>query len=317
MTVRVDPKATPAVSLKLTGTTLLADERGRPFVGALGALDPKGPHRLDPEGVRVGRRGEVYLADEYGPFLAAFDAAGKRTRALPVPARFRAAKPAADPKAELAANPTGRIPNRGMEGLAISPDGAKLYGIMQSPLVQDNKGEPDKDGKVTWAGRNVRILEVDLGTNATREFVYQLDDPANGVNEILAVNDREFLVLERDGKPGTDARYKRLAHIDLTGATDVSGIDALPVGDLPAAITPAKKKPFLDLLDPKFGIAGPDCPEKFEGIAFGPDLPDGRRLLLLTADNDFLPDQPFRVYAFAIDKADLPGLVHQQFDPQK
>ena len=55
---------------------------------------------------------------------------------------------------------------------------------------------------------------------------------------------------------------------------------------------------------------------KFEGLAFGPDLPDGRRLLLVTADNDFLPDQPFRLYAFAVGRADLPGYRPQEFAPR-
>jgi hypothetical protein len=47
---------------------------------------------------------------------------------------------------------------------------------------------------------------------------------------------------------------------------------------------------------------GTDLPEKFEGMTFGPDLPDGRRLLLITADNDFIASAPLRVYAFALDK---------------
>ena len=40
--------------------------------------------------------------------------------------------------------------------LAITPDGSKLYGFMQSPLIQD--GALDKDNK--RIGRNIRILEV-------------------------------------------------------------------------------------------------------------------------------------------------------------
>ena len=89
---------------------------------------------------------------------------------------------------------------------------------------------------------------------------------------------------------------------------------SLPSGALPATITPVKKKLFLDLLAKKFKIADAGCPEKFEGMAFGPNLPDGRRLLLVTADNDFLAEKPFRVYAFALGKSDLPTFQPQQFD---
>jgi hypothetical protein len=37
----------------------------------------------------------------------------------------------------LAQNAFGRQANRRMEGLAISPDGRKRYGVMQSALIQD------------------------------------------------------------------------------------------------------------------------------------------------------------------------------------
>lgn len=317
MDIRVTPGAKDPVALKLTATTLLTTEDGKRFVGSLDAFTQDRPEknlRLDPEGVRVGRDGTVYISDEYGPVVYAFDAKGKRARSLPVPARFLPAKPGKTPADELPPLSTsGRLPNRGMEGLAILPDGTKLYGAMQSPLIQDGA----LNEKAERVGLNCRILEIDLATGKTREFVYRLDDAANGVSEILAVSDREFLVLERDGKGGADAACKKLFHIDLTGATDVSAVAALPAGALPAAVTPVKKKPFLDLLAPKHTIAGADCPEKFEGLAFGPDLPDGRRLLLVTADNDFVAEKPFRLYAFAVDAADLPAFRPQQFGPKR
>jgi hypothetical protein len=317
MDVTVAPGAAKAVTLTLTATTLLTDGRGRRYVGALEAYtgaDPAKNLRLDPEGVRVGRGGELYVSDEYGPVIYEFDPAGARKRSLPVPPHFRAAKPGKSPAHELPPHSTsGRQPNRGMVGLAISPDGSKLYGIVQSPLIQDGA----LDAKNERVGVNCRILELTLATGRTREFVYRLDDPANGVCEILAVNDRQFLVLERDAKGGKDAAFKKLFLIDLAAATDVSRVPALPSRQLPAGVTAVTKTPSLDLLDPRFGIAGKACPEKFEGLAFGPDLPDGRHLLLVTADNDFLPDQPFRVYAFAVDPADLPGYRPQQFGPAR
>jgi hypothetical protein len=99
--------------------------------------------------------------------------------------------------------------------------------------------------------------------------------------------------------------------IDVRGATDVSGVAVLPKAGLPQTIKPVTKTPFLDLLDPKFGLTGPKLPAKVEGLAFGPDLPDGRHLLLVTTDNDFKKDEPTWVYAFAIDPKDLPGYQAQ------
>src|SRR5204863_5354850 len=115
---------------------------------------------------------------------------------------FRPLTPGKTPADELPPKSNvGRLPNRGMEGLAISPDGTKLFGAMQSPLIQD--GALGKEN--ARVGRNCRILEVEIATGKTREFVYRLDDGANGVSEILAINDHEFLVLERDSKGGKEA----------------------------------------------------------------------------------------------------------------
>jgi hypothetical protein len=315
MDVRVSPGKSPAVTLKLTATTLLTNDDGKQLVGSLGAFqfaEAEKNLRFDPEGVRVGPKGELFISDEYGPVLAEFDATGKRVRVLPVPARLQTAKPGKLPVDELPPKATaGRQPNRGMEGLAITPDGRKLVGAMQSPLLQDGGGV---NAKAERQGRNCRLVEIDRKTQRVREVVYPLDAPANGVNEILAVNDHQFLVLERDSKLGKEAAFKKVFLIDLTGASDVSGTDQLPAGDLPKEVVPVTKAPFLDLLDPAFEIAGGDCPEKFEGLAFGPDLPDGRRLLLVTADNDFIATAPFRVYAFAVKAEALKGYEAQKFE---
>src|SRR5262249_21261062 len=152
--------------------------------------------RFDPEGVRVGPSGTLFISDEYGPHVWEFGRDGKRLRRLPVPDKFAIARPKADARDELAANRSGREPNRGLEGLALTPRGGKLYAILQSPLIQD------------WgfAGRNGRLLELPLDGAAPREFVYPLDSTQHGINEILAVNGHEFLVLERDSLPGDKSK---------------------------------------------------------------------------------------------------------------
>ncbi len=233
---------------------------------------------------------------------------------MKVPEKFLVSKPSSKAKAELPPNnKSGRQPNKSMEGLAISPDGGKLFGIMQNPLIQD--GALDESNK--RIGVNNRILEVDIATGKTREFVYPLAHPKTGVCEILAVNDHAFLVLERDGEAGDKARDKKIYLIDIAGATDVSEVAALPTKGLPSKIKPVAKKLFIDLLDPKFMLSGAAVPQKIEGLAFGPNLPDGRRLLIVTSDNDFIAKDPSYVYAFAIDAKDLPGFKPQQFDQKE
>lgn len=306
--ITIDPLA-QTVTPKLLSTHLLSkgpDFPGQIFTGSATAFDATNSPaslRFDPEGIRVGRTGTIYISDEYGPFVYEFDASGNRRRSLTIPPKFLITPPgvpSAKPAEELT-NPSGRQPNRGMEGLAINPAGTKLYGIMQNALIQDNA----LDSNLKRVGKNNRLLEIDLNSGATREFLYQLEDKRNGVNEILAINDHEFLVLERDGKGGNKANFKKIFKIDIAAATDISGIASLPKSDVPDGVTPATKELFLDLLDPQFGLAGDDFPEKIEGLAFGPFLPDGRLPLLVTSDNDFLPDNPSLFYAFAIDATDL------------
>jgi hypothetical protein len=297
----------PALTAELLSTTMLTDESNRNLSGsatAFDAHDQARSQRFDPEGLRVDRRGNLYLSDEYGPAVYRFSSSGKRTAILNVPRRFLISHPAAAPEEEAAGNSTGRQPNGGLEGLAITPDNSKLFAAMQRPLIQDSK--PGKEG-IKRHGTNTRIIEFDVTRGTTREYLYPLDDSAYGVSEILAVNGHEFLILERDGKPGTEAVCKKIFKIDLAGATDLTGYDVLPPEGIPAGLAPARKSLFLDLLAPRFGLAGESFPEKIEGLAFGPTLPDGRRLLIVAIDNDFQADKPILLHAFAVDRSDLPG----------
>lgn len=40
-------------------------------------------------------------------------------------------------KGQVPGNASGRTDNKGMEGLAITPDGKTLVGILQAPTIQD------------------------------------------------------------------------------------------------------------------------------------------------------------------------------------
>lgn len=304
--LEVDAGQTPSVTATIQKTILLEDESGRPLVGSDAAIDKDQARslRFDPEGIRVDRHGRIFMSDEYGPSVYEFSESGKRTAILKVPPRFKIARPSKQAAEEASQNMSGRQPNGGLEGLAIIPDCTKLYASMQRPLIQDSRA--GKEGEKRH-GTNTRIIEFDVAHGTTREFLYPLDDTRNGVSEILAINAHEFLVLERDGKGGQEALAKKIYKVDLAGATDISQHDKLPADGIPAGVTPVRKSLFLDMLSPKFGLAGSSFPEKIEGLAFGPDLADGRRLLVVAVDNDFIADKPILLHAFAIDRDDLAG----------
>jgi len=149
----------------------------------------------------------------------------------------------------------GRQDNRGFEGLAITPDGTKLYAVLQDPLISEPTPNNGRNG------RNLRIVVYDndrqsptYGTSIG-QLAYQLEeqaliaariiaaggtatatDPRQGRNiglsAIAAINEHEFLVLERDNRGiGVDdpagasvVGSKRIFKIDVRGATPTSRI---------------------------------------------------------------------------------------------
>ncbi len=304
----------PNIQTALLDTLPLKNKYGNIFVGAAGAFGGNlefATLRFDPEGIRVGPNGTFFISDEYGPFVFEFDRLGRLLRRIAIPSKFFIANPSSDPTTELLNNSSGRQANRGMEGLAISPDGRTLFGIMQNALLQDNGLNP---GTTDRLGLNNRILQIDLVTGETREYVYKLDaiNRGQGVSEILAINNQEFLVIERDNRsnlqsPPQAPTRKTIYKINLTGATDVSGIASLPAGALPTGVIPVSKTLFIDLLDPVFNLT-PTIAEKIEGLAWGEDLDDGRHLLYVVSDNDLNPNLATQIYAFAIE----PSLLNYQ-----
>jgi hypothetical protein len=325
------------ITTTLLDTRMMKAQGNEDFVGSSSDFDS----RFDPEGVAVGANGTFYVSDEYGPYINEFNRQGHLQRRIPVPAKFLIANPSGDvfpqdgsTSLELSPNlnTSGRQANRGMEGLAISPDGRYLFGLMQNALIQDNAlNASTPPGR---RGFNSRLLKVDLKTGATAEYVYVIDGTGSGrgLNDMVAINDHEFLVVERDNKSLRPTPpnlvevpvVKKIYKIDITGATDVSGIASLPqnggVALTSIGITPVSKPttPFIDLLDPAFKVTASltikdVIAEKIEGLAFGPDLPDGRHVLYVTSDNDLYRPNPTQIYAFAIDPSAL-QFVRQQFD---
>jgi len=303
------------------------------FTGRSDNFDPARPStepadaRLDPEGIRVANDGRsVFISDEYGPYVYQFDrATGRRLRSYAMPANLAITTLSPQKDVEISSNTTGRVTNKGMEGLAITPDGNMLVGIMQANLEQDKKG-------------SLRIVTIDVRSGATHEYAYLLGD-GSGVSDILAVNDHQFLVDERDGNGLADtplptdtasaAKVKKLYLIDLAGAVDVTTLS----GNLAAHAVSKQATPFLDIVA-KLVAAGIDphlIPSKIEGVAFGQDVVMGgvtRHTIFIANDNDFLPmvadplkqpgdptrgmvPNPNMFYVFAFDDADLPGYVPQ------
>ena len=309
------------------------------FTGRSDNFDPSQPStnprnaRLDPEGIRVSNDGRsVFVSDEYGPYVYEFDReSGCRIRAFKLPDNLAITHLSPQKDVEIGGNTTGRVTNKGMEGLALTPDGRTLVGIMQANLEQDKK-------------KSLRIVTIDTARGTTHEYAYKLST-GSGVSEIVAVNNHQFLVDERSGNGFADsplltdtasaADVKQLFLIDLNGATDVTNV-AGPLdsdGKIDLSSYAVGKTLFLDIVAKLTG-AGINpylIPSKIEGVTFGQDVHvagETMHTLYVANDNDFLatvadpfkaPGDPTRgeilnpnqFYVFAFSDDELPGYVPQ------
>ena len=154
-----------------------------------GTVLPKDPNGYDPEGLVALRDGTFWVSDEYGPFITHFTAKGRAIERL------------SPYDGTLPAELKYRVPNKGMEGLTVTPDGKTLVGIMQSALQTPDLGTV-KPSKVT----TLRIVTVDLRTRATHEYLYLLDNPDDNSGAVS-----EIAALSAHVVPGRRARRQRRA----------------------------------------------------------------------------------------------------------
>ncbi|MFO7595613.1 MAG: esterase-like activity of phytase family protein, partial [Desulfocurvibacter africanus] len=169
---------------------------------------------LDGEGLVALSDGTFWVSDEYGPHMVHFDAQGKEIgRITPFAGDKRAS-------IKLPAEFAKRRANRGMEGLAVTPDEKTLVGIMQSTMQNPDKSVQKQD--VT------RIVTVNLTNGKISQYLYKQDKPEYSNSEIVALSAKEFLVIERDGaflgkKPNAQ---KNVYRIDLSTGTDLEKVKA-------------------------------------------------------------------------------------------
>jgi len=270
--------------------------------------------RFDPESIRVSPDGKsVFISDEYGPYVYQFDRqTGARIKSFTLPANLDIANLSPVGATEISGNTSGRTSNKGMEGLAITPDGKTLVGIMQAALIQD--------AAISASKKLLRIVTIDVATGTTHEYGYLLTT-GSGVSDIVAINDHEFLIDERDGAglgDGTSALVKQVFRIDLTGAVDITGLTGAA-----AAAQAVSKTLVLDAVNVlnANGITSNNIPAKLEGLALGPDVMFNGLLehtLFFANDNDFVPGiaGPNQFFVFGLTDADLPRFQQEVFVPE-
>lgn len=247
---------------------------------------------FDPEGFVINpSNGKFLVSDEYGPSLYEFNRDGTLARTFTTPANLIPRNASNTPNyASDAGNTLGKRTNRGFEGLAVSPDGQFSYAMLQSAMLDEGGG----------SGTVNRIVKFDNVTGAAvGQYAYQMkgSSQGRGISALTAINDHEFLVIERNNRGiGVGADFagadKEVYKIDISGATDVTGIDLDAPGAVYTKVT--KSIQWLDLDANTIDLDGDGdvesagkSPEKWEGLAIGPRLNDGSYLLLAGTDNDY------------------------------
>ncbi|MEB3213404.1 MAG: glycerophosphodiester phosphodiesterase family protein, partial [Leptolyngbyaceae bacterium] len=120
--------------------------------------------------------------------------------------------------AEEFANLSG---SRGYEGMAFSPDRQTLYPLLEGTVFGDPAG-------------SLRIYEFDVESSSFKGIVglYQADDPSHAIGDFTPINDEEFLVIERDGRQGADAAFKKIFKVNLSEIDDKGFVEKEEIVDL-------------------------------------------------------------------------------------
>jgi hypothetical protein len=267
-------------SVELTAAVTLLQEDGTPFPNG-----EQGGNVPDPESIRFDPNGEDLfwtsegsqeLGIDPGVYVTAQD--GTFVAQQPTDETF-----AADPAGE-----TGIRNNGAFEGLTFAPDGQSYFVSAENPLFQDGDAPTGDNGGVN------RVTQYDLEGNVLAQYAVETeavpDAPAdalfttNGITEILAVTDTTMLLLERGTFQAADETYVnnvRLFLVDLSGATDIAGVESLVEADY----TPASKTLIQEWAGTQEYV------DNLETLAWGPVLESGNRSLVIGSDNNFNPTQ--------------------------
>jgi hypothetical protein len=194
----------------------------------------------------------IWFGEELGPFLVKTDKAGKVLAVFETKVDGNVIRSPDHPSVQTPAAP-GPVKfevrrSKGFEGMAASPDGSKLYPLLEGPLWVEATGDFEaKEGT-----RYLRILEFDVakGEFTGKSWKYALEQPGNAIGDFNLIDASSGLVIERDdsegdpaqactGAPKPDcfnvpAKFKRIYKVDFAQA-DADGF--------------VKKVGYIDMMD--------------------------------------------------------------------
>lgn len=258
---------------------------------------------LDLEGLAILTNNRLMVSSENNndkkprikPRLLMLTSAGKYIFDIAIPDKFV--------PESLGMQEKGLRNNAGFEGLASTSDAKWFFAAHEAALVTDELVKEDSK-----QGSRIRILKYNNKNELVKEFGYQLDaltlldsglEVFRGVSEILVINETKLIVLERGvrlskmGWTQTVALY--LA--DLSAAVDVSKVSNLS----DTALKLITKTKILDFETDLKKERPMKALQNFEGLSWGPILPNKKRSLLVISDNNFSKKEITELLVFAVE----------------
>ena len=159
---------------------------------------------IDPESLQRDRKGDLWVGDEFGPWLLHFDAEGRLLEApislpdgLMSPNNPKFVGPVADAKI---------LNSRGIEAMAVTPNGKTLIVVLEGAVLNEDP-------------LSRRVYRFDIRSHEfTRLADYHTDVPVRFVADAQALDENRIVVIERDGGLGATALARPVYAVDLAPA---------------------------------------------------------------------------------------------------
>lgn len=207
---------------------------------------------FDPESFQFAD-GALWVGDEFGPYLIKMDLDGKVLALFETQVDGKKVVSPDHYQVTTPGKPADKVSfqvnrSKGFEGMASSPDGSKLYPMLEGVLWNEEKQDYENiDGK-----RAARILEFDVKNQqwTGRGWLYVFEDNQNAIGDFNMIDDTHGLIIERDNGEGTAdkacaegatdttncfsnlAKFKRVYRIEFSAKNQGTPVDKQAYIDL-------------------------------------------------------------------------------------
>jgi hypothetical protein len=238
---------------------------------------------FDPESFQFAG-GSLWIAEEFGPYLIKASLDGRVQAVFDTQVDGKVVRSPDHPAITTAGAPDAKTPafqvkrSKGYEGMASSPDGSKLYALLEGPLWNDDA----KAYEAVEGGKQyLRVLEFDVQAEqwTGRHWKYVLEANHHAIGDFNMIDGTTGLIIERDNGEGTAdkacpegtkrtdcfhdlAKFKRVYKVELSEANAGGALRKIGYIDLMNIQDPKKlsRKPLNDgaLTFPFFTIENVD-----------------------------------------------------------